>query len=281
MAHPVPNFLYIGTSKAGSTWLYDVVNRHPEIHMAPGKGLYFFSQHYERGLDWYTAHFAGGAGERIVGEVCHAYLYDPRAGKRIAEMSVDTRLMVCLREPVERAFSEYQDARKNGKLETSFEVAIQQDAELLERGRYAKYLSSFLEHFPRNQVHVALFDDLVEDPDAFAAGVFRFLGVEPLPLTQAQRSRMLPAGVPRSRQVATLAKRGAHLMHRLGLRGIRGRLKTSRRVRNALYRPLDDSERPTMDPDTQSRLRTAFESEVKQLDVLIGGNLSSRWGYDK
>jgi len=63
----LPNFLYIGTSKAGSTWIYDVLNRHPDIYMAPGKGLYFFSRHYERGLEWYASHFLGAASERIIG----------------------------------------------------------------------------------------------------------------------------------------------------------------------------------------------------------------------
>ncbi len=77
-----------------------------------------------------------------------------------------------------------------------------------------------------------------------------------------------------------LAKRGARGMMRVGLRGLRGRLKTSRWVRNLLYRPLAESERPEMNPETRQRLRAAYASEVKELDALVGGNLAGRWGYD-
>jgi hypothetical protein len=275
-----PNFLYIGTSKAGSTWIYDVLNRHPDIFMAPGKGLYFFSRHYERGLGWYASHFSGAADERIIGEVSHAYLYDEEACERIAETSPDMRLMVCLRDPVDRAFSEYLDAHKNGKLEVCFEEALLSEPDLLERGRYATYISRYLERFPRDQLHVAVFDDLAADPDRFAGDLFRFLKVEQRPLSNAQRRRMLPAGVPRSTGLARAAKRGAHFLQRIGLRGLRGRLKTSRSVRNALYRPLGEDERPTMNPETRMRLRAQFAAEVAELDALLGTSLSTRWGYE-
>ena len=113
----VPNVLYIGTSKAGSTWIYDVLNHHPDIYMAPGKGLYFFSTNYERGLDWYRSQFAGAAGEQILGEVSHGYLYEEEACERIAAMNPEIKIMVCLREPADRAFSEYLDGVKNGHVE--------------------------------------------------------------------------------------------------------------------------------------------------------------------
>ena len=95
----------------------------------------------------------------------------------------------------------------------------------------------------------------------------------------AQRQRMLPAGVPRSRRLTRAAKRVAHLLHRLGLRGLRGRLKTSRRVRDTLYRPLGDDERPHMDPETRARLKRHFQPEVAALDALLGTSLAERWGY--
>ena len=66
-----PNFLYIGTRKAGSTWLYSVLASHPDVYMAPGKGLYFFDNNYDRGSEWYRHHFAAAGRESIVGEVMH------------------------------------------------------------------------------------------------------------------------------------------------------------------------------------------------------------------
>ena len=275
----IPNFLYIGTSKAGSTWIYDILNRHPEAFMAPGKGLYFFSRHFDQGIEWYQEQFEGAAGQPVIGEVSHAYLYDDQACGRIAETIPETRLMVSLRNPVDRAFSEYLDAKKNGKLSVSFDEALIVEPELKERGLYDKYLSRYLERFPKERIHVAIFDDLVRDPNAFAAGIFSFLGIEVMSLPSARQKRMLPAGIPRSDKLAKLAKSGAHSLKRLGLRGLRGHIKTSRAVRNLLYRKLKDEERPQMDAGTRAHLRDFYLADVAALDDRLGLSLSERWGY--
>lgn len=281
MSGQLPNFLYIGTSKAGSTWIYDILNRHPEVYMAPGKGLYYFSQNYGHGLDWYASQFAGAGDRRVVGEVSHAYLYDENACARIAATAPKMRLMVCLRNPVDRAFSDYLDAVRNGKLDASFEDALTIEPDLFERGRYEKYLSRYLSRFPRQQLHVAIFDDLVEDPNTFAASLFGFLGIEIIQLSTARQQRMLPAGVPRSVRLAQFAKHGAHLMRRLGFRGLRGKLKTSRAVRNLLYRQLADEDRPTMAADTRAELQERYTREIAALDSLLGTSLCERWGYKR
>lgn len=275
----LPNFLYVGTSKAGSTWLYDVLSRHPDVFMAPGKGLFFFTTHYARGLDWYRSHFAGAQGQRIRAEVSHGYLYDEKACERMAALDPGLKLMVCLREPVDRAFSEYLDGVKNGRVDRSFEAQLERDPWLVERGRYAKYLSPYLDRFGRERVHVAVFDDLRADPDGFARDLFRFLEVEPIGLAPAQRARMMPAGRPRSRLLSQAAKRTSHAARAAGLRGLRGRVKRSRLVRTLLYRPYTDEERPAPEPATRDRLRESLRGDVARLDALLGTRLRERWGY--
>ncbi len=91
---------------------------------------------------------------------------------------------------------------------------------------------------------------------------------------------MMPAGVPRSRRVAALAKKASHAARALGLRGLRGRVKRSRAVRNALYRQFEDDEKPRMLPETRALLRERFDEETKQLDELLGTSLRQTWGYD-
>jgi hypothetical protein len=276
----LPNFLYIGTSKAGSTWIYDVLARHPDVYMAPGKGLYFFSTHFDRGLDWYRAHFEGADGRRGVGEVSHAYLYSGAACERIAAALPDVKLLVCLREPVDRAFSDYLDAVKNGKIAGSFEAAIERESAFLEISRYATYLAPYLRRFGRERIHVGLFEELGRDPQAFARAIFRFLGVAEIDLSPRQRERMLPAGRPRSPRLAQLAKRTSHAARALGLRRLRGRAKRSRAVRNLLYRPYAREERPSPRAETWERLRESFRGEVRELDALLGTCFAARWGYE-
>lgn len=277
----LPDFLYLGPAKAGSTWIYDVLARHPEVFMAPGKGLYFFTSHYERGLDWYREQFRGAEGAIAVGEVSHTYLASPEACGRIATANPKMKLIVCLREPVERAFSDYLDGVKNGQIEGSFEEALERHPEILEGSRYARQLARYLERFPREQLHVAVFDDLSRDPDAFAAALFAFVGVPPRPLAPAQRSAMMPAGRPRSRALARLAKRASHAARALGLRKLRGRAKTSRLLRGALYRPFEASEKPRLSEFSQKRLRREFSDEMRALDALLGSRLCALWRYDR
>ena len=81
-----PNFFYIGTSKAGSTWIYGLLARHPRVYMAPGKGLYFFDEHYDRGFEWHLSHFKA-PDDKCVGEVAHGYRYSSLACQRIARFN--------------------------------------------------------------------------------------------------------------------------------------------------------------------------------------------------
>lgn len=277
----LPNFIYIGANKAGSTWLYDVLARHPDIFMAPGKGLYFFSKHYDRGLDWYRSHFEDAGDEKVIGEISHSYMYSGDVCRRIAEVDPDIRLMVGLREPADRAFADYLDAVKNGFIADDFETALESEPPFLQRSHYTHYLAPYVEQFGRDAIHVGVFDELSADPNAYAKRIFAFLGIEELDLSAAQQQKMMPAGVPRSGVLASLAKKASHTAKALGLRKLRGKVKRSRAVRNALYRPFEADEKPRMLPETRARLRERFDEEVKELDELLGTNLRQTWGYDQ
>jgi hypothetical protein len=273
-----PDFLYVGTSKAGSTWLYNALARHPDVFLASNKGLYYFDAHFDRGADWYLAHFRGSEG-LARGEVSHSYLSSPEAPARIAALAPGMRLLACLREPVDRAFSDYLDLRKNQQFDGPFAAALERYPRLLDRGRYATHLRRYLDVFPREQLLVQLFDDLKSDPQAYADQVFDFLGVPRLVLPPSELRSRMPAGVPRSGLAAGAAKSASQLVKRAGLRRLRSRVKRSALVRQALYRPYAD-DRPVLDADTATELHRVFAPEVAELDRLLGWPVSRRWGYD-
>ena len=274
----IPNFLYIGTSKAGSTWLFNALALHPDVYLASNKGLYFFDQHRDRGMDWYLAQFAGADGKHAIGEISHSYLSSPEAAPRIAELNPAMRLLVCLREPVDRAFSDYLDLVKNNQFSGTFDEAIDAYPRLLDRGRYATHLKRYLYLFPAEQLHIGLFDDLKADPQAYADEVWDFLGVEPLELPPAALKSRMPAGKPRNTVVAGAAKSASQLVKRMGLRRLRSRVKRSVTLRSALYRPYKD-DRPTLDPARAAELRQQFAGEVAALDAMLPTPVSARWGY--
>jgi hypothetical protein len=273
-----PNFLYIGTSKAGSTWLFNVLAIHPDVYLASNKGLYYFDLHFDNGREWYLSRFADAGDHPAVGEISHSYLSSPEAAARIADLNPAMRLLVCLREPVDRAFSDYLDLVKNGQYDGSFETALERYPRLLDRGRYATHLQRYFERFPAEQIQVRLFDDLRADAQAYADDVFGFLSVKPLELPPATLKSRMPAGTPRSTLLARSAKSASKLAKQIGVRRLRSRVKRSRVIRQALYRPYTD-DKPTIDPGTAAELRNSFAREVEELDALLGEPVGQRWGY--
>lgn len=276
---PLPNFLYIGTSKAGSTWLFKVLSAHPQIFIAPNKGAYFFDHHFENGLAWYRRFFRGARGKKCLGEISHGYLFSDIARQRIAKLLPDVKLLVCLREPAERAMSHYLDLVKNGRWKGSVDEALTAHPEIIERSRYAHYLKPYFETFGAQQIHVALFDQLESDPAAFAQQMFAFLDVSPMPLEPALTQKIMPAARPRSTVVVQVSKRLARFAERVGIGGLRGRLKKSPTIRRLLYRPYGSTDKPVLPEETRLRLRALFRPEVQQLDSLLGMPLSARWKY--
>lgn len=276
----LPNFLHIGTSKAGSTWIFKMLSSHPDIFMAAGKGLYFFCGHYDRGLAWYSAQFTPTRQQRLVGESSHTYMASAAACKRIANDLPQAKLIACVREPAERAFSDYLDGIKNGGFTGSFEEVLEHEPEIVDIGRYGSQIQRYLDYFPRQQLHVAPFDDLVSRPAEFAAKIQSFLGIEPGELsTSLQQNKVMPAGTPRSKPLARMTKRLSKAAKRAGFKRLIGRAKTSVTLRNLLYRQYTPETRPKMRPETRLRLRELFAPEVEQMDRLLATDFGRAWRY--
>ena len=274
----LPNFLYVGPDKAGSSWLHEVLLKHPDAYLTPAKDLYFFDRYYDRGLAWYSSQFRDARDEKVVGEVCQDYLFHPEAAARIHECLGPVRVMVSLRDPVERAWSSYLYMRKHGLGPDSFAEALQSSPELLDHGRYATGLDRFLQLFPREMVHVALFDDLAADPQRFLDGVTEFLGIDRLPLPPTDLVARLPAARARSVRLAWVARRSADWVREHDGATFVGAVKRSPLVQRALYQPIDrDAFRPA--PEDVSTIRTALAVEVDALERTFGLRLRESWGW--
>src|SRR5215210_2946911 len=272
----VPNYLYIGTSKAGSTWLFQMLSWHPQVYAYPGKNLGFFSTRFEKGWDWYVSNFKPEPQHHAIGEISHSYLASDKAPARIRELLPGAKMIVCLRDPVQRTFSDYLDRVKNGTMSGTFEEELEHDPGLINRSRYGTQLVRYFELFHRDQFHIAIFDDLAENPSAFATHILEFLGVDLLPLPPKLERRVLPAGLPRSIALAGGAKVLSTLARRAGLNRLRGKVKTSRTIRNILYRPYGD-DRPKIKPETELRLREVFRAELELADKIAGTDLAALW----
>jgi hypothetical protein len=280
MSDLLPNFLHLGPSKTGSTWLHEVLITHPEVYLSQAKDLYFFNRYYDRGPGWYRAQFRGAQREhKIIGEVCPDYFACPQAPERIRGcLGPDVKLMVTLREPISRALSSYLYLAKHGLAAPTFRETTKTAPELVEEGRYATHLRGYLRHFGRESLHIALFDDLQADPQGFLDGVTDWLGVARQPLSQALLQAQLPASKARWLPLAVLAKRGANWARRHDGADLVGSLKRSALVQRALYRPLGD-DRPAMAADDVAFLHEQLDSEIAAVETDFGISVRRRWGW--
>jgi Sulfotransferase domain len=208
----LPDFVIIGAAKAGTTSLYGWLCEHPCVLPAAQKEVHYFDYNHDRGEDWYRSHFpreralaAGAAadGRRLVtGEASPPYLSHAWAPQRLADLLPQAKLLVTLRDPVDRAYSQFQMSRREGEEPfESFADAVAAEEERLApeqarcladphynswpigcwsylmRGRYAEQLARWFELFPREQFHVVTLEDIAADPQRVLDGVHDFLGL--------------------------------------------------------------------------------------------------------
>jgi hypothetical protein len=273
----LPNFLYIGPDKAGSSWLHDVLIEHPQVFMTPAKDLYFFDRYYDKGVDWYAAHFEKAGDQKIIGEVCQDYLFHPEAAARVEETLDAPRFMVTLRDPVDRAFSSYLYMLKMGQQPGAFGEALERRPELIEHGRYGTGLARFADRFGDDSVYVAVFDDLVADPAAFIDLLLAWLGIEQFALTDELLESRLPASKARSTAFARLARAAADWTREHDGAELVGRVKRSRLVQKTLYKPLRD--KPHMDPEDVATIRRRLSDEMTLVEERFNVPLRERWGW--
>ena len=181
----LPNFLIIGVAKAGTTALSEQLGLHPQVFMAAEKEVHYFDDHFDKGVAWYRSRFDKARGKVAVGEASPTYIYDDKAIERMAELLPDAKLIVVLRNPIDRAYSHYWWVRPLTE-RLSFEDAVRselsgKDTEgrvYIWGGLYLDRLKRVCDYYPRSSLHVVIAEDLRSKPAATYAGVCRFLGVD-------------------------------------------------------------------------------------------------------
>lgn len=196
----LPDFIIGGAPRSGTTWLYEMLDRHPRVRMArplrPEPKFFLVDEEYEQGLDYYSRRwFADIESDVLAGEKTTNYLESEAAACRIAHALPDVRLVFALREPVARAISNYRWSSMNGfetePLRRALELEEEREAayagserysrpfSYFSRGLYARLLMPYFDRFPREQILCLRYEDIASDPRRVAGRVHEFLGVEP------------------------------------------------------------------------------------------------------
>ena len=283
----LPNFIIVGAAKAGTTALYWYLSEHPAVFMSPVKETFYFAY----GVDEagrllygdpdvhrfpiktraeYEALFAEAGSASAVGEASPIYLECPQSAARIHAMIPEASIVASLRQPVDRAYSDYlMYLRRRGRridpardLQADAEWA-RPDSRWMQVSRYAGQLTRYFDLFPRERIHVALFDDLKRDATRMTQDVYRFVGVDPAFVPDFSTPHA-GGGVPKSRVLE--------------------RLFTSRALRSALeplvpvpaanwvrrFRGRTMEKPPALPPALRKTLTGHFVDDIRQTAGLIG-----------
>jgi hypothetical protein len=269
----LPNFLIIGTAKAGTTWLAKCLREHPDVFMPVVKEVYFFDKHFGKGLEWYEAYFSEWSGQTAVGEATPGYIGHPDAPDRIRRtLGNEVKLIASLRHPVDRAYSAFWMRLSHGLFpaDADFREIFYQDAgaTLREAGCYSIQLSRYLQHFPRENLLILIYEESKRD-QAAVPNCFELIGVDsqfvPDALNKKFNKALSVSGFQRQvlwvRRAVKLLPRGVdELLASVG-RYIFERLPQQRR-----YEPLAR--------DLRQELLRYYMSDIEQLEGLLKRDLS-------
>jgi hypothetical protein len=266
--------------------------------MSLPKEPHFFDFNYERGLERYQKRFAEGQGRAAIGEATPSYLSLPFVAERISRDLPDARLVVALRDPIERAHSEWWMLYSRRQERCSFEEAIQRNREQLRRGidflgasaaddwraaygslnqgrvlhrtylsagHYADQLACYHRWFPTERVHVVLADDLRADRQGTMRKLWTFLGVS--------ADQSLADESEHNEALGGLAAHVVGTVRRLGLQNMVATLPYAARQRVKRWL-AGDARRPVMRSETRHRLRDYFAPQVDALARLLQRDLS-------
>lgn len=282
-ACPLPTFLYIGASRAGSSWLFEVLREHPDVYVPDAKDLMYFHREFGRGLSWYLSFFADAQGYTARGELSHDYFLSAVTAARIRAVLPDVRLLCCLREPVEKTVSMYHYNRTTTfhyrapdvpAHKLSFERFVQLP-DVIHLVKYYQNLEPYYQLFPADRICVMFYDDLKTSPPAFARDVFCFLGVDASIVPPSVHRKVNAAREARILLATRAAYRIGVLVRVLGFAGVVGAVKRSPIFERALYRPAQH--RPAVPAHCARQLHERCSADYKKLEALIGRPLPPAW----
>ena len=287
------DFLIIGAYKSGTTSLNHYLKQHPQIFLPDLQEPNYFAEKHasvpageperryeERGyrrprvhsLAAYQRLFAPAGPDQIVGECSPEYMRNPIAAGRINAALPGVKLLAILRNPVERALSDYSMMVRDGLETAGFADAVGREpsAELFHHyvftGYYGRQLQRYYDLFPRQQIHVVLLEDLIADVAGTLGGIYAFLGVDPAFLPQSLDPRNV-SGRPENAVIAT-----AYRLRRSTRRWLKPVVpyRVQRVVDGYLSRRL---ERLEMTEQTRLLLCETYAEDVTRLGYLLQRDL--------
>jgi len=264
-------FCCLGPQRTATSWLHEVVSHHPQACLPRGvKETMFFDRRSQKGLDWYRWHFDHAQAGQVLGEVAPTYFDSRDACNRLKCVAPDVKLIVLVRNPVERLFSLYRHHLSKGRIRVTFEEALDSDPWLISSGRYSVHAAYWESVFSSGQFLYILQDDIQCSPQAVVDRFCDFVGIGRFELPDVGYERINSATAPVSPTVARLFSATSTLLrsarmytvvHCAKRLGLKAAFSGGREV-------------PPMCERTRSQLMAEFAPDVRWLEHRLGIDLA-------
>lgn len=262
----LPDFLVVGAKKAGSTWLDHLLRSHPGVFLpTERKEVAYFDLFHDRGTAWYARFFRDAPAGALVGESTPEYLHHREAPARIERELPGARLLVIVRNPIDRAHSEWAHLVGKFAERRCFAEFLRQEPDVLAKGRYAEQLRRFPRALAEGRVKVLVFEECIADPESASREVAGFLGIGAGGFVADARPRnesyvpRFPAAFAALRSCSDWLRArdldfAVNAAHRFGVRrllGSRGRV-------------------PALSPEDRAAYHDFVEAQRQQVEALLG-----------
>lgn len=307
-----PNLFIVGTAKAGTTSLYSYLEKHPDVFMSPIKEPHYFSKDircknftqqecmnacfdikkylakdklekkhiaFVDNLEDYFQLFREAKNEKIIGEISTGYLYSKIAAQEIFKVNPDAKILIVLRDPVQRVYSHWKMNIASGResVKTSIVDAINNDYHskdkgyckshlYIELGQYFEQIKRYTELFPKENIQILYFEDLTKATDSFMDKVYTFLDINSLKNNYEKEN------------VSVALKYS-------WLKQLNSKIKISRLIpknlKNVLKQLLGTTKFPKLSYEEQNLIYSQyFKEDIENIERLFSIDLSS-WKYGK
>lgn len=274
---PKCQFIGIGVQKSASTWVHRILEDHPEIISSNPKELDFFSFNYDKGENWYHSHFNGFGEEKkesMSGEISPSYFNDLKAPTRVHSYNPDIKIIVTLRDPLERAYSNHLHLIREELYkfdDISFEYGTNHYPEYIDQSFYFKHLSNWFKLFPKQNFLILLQEDIRRDPVGCSIQVYQFLGIDEKHQSQFLNRQANVSFKPKSRILDTFYKSTSSFLTKIGLQKFVKLIK-----KQSFFISLRDKNRvhlsksvPEISPETKRKVMDKFSDDLVNLSSLI------------